>query len=987
MKKQKQKPQFTPLFAALAAIGAAAISASSASAQTYDFTLRANDTDGATTSFNGKNNWNDANGVAATHEPRAEYTYYVGGAFMLRTPQIPEATFLGSQLTIDSGANINWKTKETDGTMTITNLVLRGKIGHGMDHRTGTLKGNYFIPSDANALIEMAGGNPRGFNIEAALSGSGALRFQFNSSDGNWKNLRLLGDNSAFTGPILMARSGGSQEVHRLAITNEVNLGGSPAAFRADQLTVNNITLMFDGDPVTTISDPNRGITITGNATQFEVPADRAAMIYSPITGAGLLKKMGAGMLILDSTNSYTGATTISAGTLAFNSTNGHSAVSVQAAGAIGGTGAVNTAVTFANGASVLLAGNGFGALALNTPSGISLNNAKLSFDLRSTGDGASDRLDIAGALALNGSSVISFVLPPDGLAAGEYELVTYASKTGSGTVALSMNYPNTALETTPSNIVFKVYAGLYSIALESLPAKKIASTTAILPADITTAPSVGGDLRVYFNEGSDGGDTASGWARHADFSPANDTGIYDIPVAGLELGKTYHYRHAYIINGTEIFFASASLSFTTLDENLPNTFRYSPTADNMLMWDNADAWIPDDDGIRELRKLPGQPGDTIQALDNRSYKFTLPSATTLGAIRTAGGNNFYLSPTNNAQVTLTFDARSPGATNLLQTDNVQSILLGDWAAATRDNLVIQLNQPLRVTKTGNNENTRILFNAAITGGTAGNPTPITFERTGGSHMLAFLRNPNNTFVGDIHVGSAGTTRSIRLYIGDYIQDMNGNLGSDFRFGFSVADSMFGDPSNRIFLRGSSYINMHNPASTFVFNRTVFGTGQIRAANTDGWTNDQNDDPRALNVGADAVFSPGEGNTTGELAFFANPLNLDPDTTFKIKVSPNSNDKINFNIRANRTANNPATVGELNLAGNVEIIPVLAPNERLNFGDRWEIATCVNTNTIVNGALSSGTKYFRITTEPATAATGYKIFATYLYSGTTIIVR
>ena len=973
-----------PLAAALAAIGAVA---TSASAQTYNYDFRMNGSDASTkSSFNNIENWVTNTGAKAAFAPRAGYTYYIGGTYQLRTPDgAANATFIGDQLIVDDDASIAWKGNKTNGEGTIPNLILRGKIIHAMDAGTGILKGNYNIPSGAIGRIVSNDSDRRTFNLDANFTGSGTLVLDVRNVNGSGgtttgaKEIFVHGDNSAFTGPVIMEGQNGNG---RVTLVNETNLcGASPAVFTPDYLTINGLTAALGN---TRLASPTHGVYLGARNVTLEVGAGETAFFGGAVSGPGTLTKTGAGLLILDSTNSYSGATTISAGALAFNSLNDHSTVAVQAAGAIGGTGEVRT-VTFANNGSVALAGNGYGALSLSQPGGVSLNNAKLSFDLRNSQDGAPDLLDIAGALALSGVNTISFTMPADGLSAGDYEVVKAASISGTlANLAVTKPQPdaNVALQISPSNIVIKVNASLYNIALASLPAKRVASATAILPADITAAPSIGGALRVYFGE-NDGADNPQAWTRNETLSPANDERIYDIPVDGLTLGRTYHYRHAYVIANGEHFFAPASLSFTTVNENIPNTFRYSPTSGStMLVWDNPAAWTPDNNGVREY---PSLPGDAIQSLDNRGYKFTIPFDVSLGSIRAVGGN-LYLSPTNAAHVTLTFDAGSPAATNLFQSDNVQNLFLGDWDAATRANLTVQLAQPLRVAKTGGTES-RHLFNAALTGGTTANPVPIIFDRAnGGGQMVVFLRNPGSDFIGDIHVGAYGAQNPVRIYAGDWLQIMESQLGANFNQGLTISDGMFGHPSNRIFLRAGSKVSLHhNQYTVYEFNREVYGTGQIRSANTDGWMDENNDPPMPLNIGAGAVFSPGEDTATGTLSLFASAVNLDPGTTFKIKVAPNRNDKIDFAIRENKPNTGAPEGGALNLAGNVEIIPALAPNERLRYGDKWEIAACANTNTVVTGKLVTDTQYFRLSAEPD--ATGYKIFANYLYAGTTIIVR
>ena len=984
MKIQKQKSLFTPLFAAIAAIGVAA-SATSATAQNYDFKLVGGDASGSS-SFNSIGNWQTNTGVKAAFAPSAGYVYLVeGNSNQLRSPNgSAAATFQGTQLILGEEGNINWK-GANNGSITITNLVFRGgRIAHGQDNMTGTLRGGYDIPGGETGIIRINDNNPRTFNLEAAFTGAGTLWLDVRNIGGSGENkINVSGDNSAFTGPVIMEGQNGGGKI---VIADEINIGAAPAEFTPDHVTLNGMTLALGNAQLVA---PTRGLLIGSRNATLEVGAGESAFIGGAISGAGTLTKTGAGLLILDSTNSYSGATTISAGTLAFNSTNDHSAVAVQAAGAIGGTGAVNTAVTFANGASIALAGNGFGALALNSPSGVSLNNAKLSFDLRSPTDGASDSLEIAGALTLSGSSTIAFAMPPDGLASGDYELVTFASKAGAGSIALNMNYPNTQLLVTSSNIVFKVNSGLYNVALESLPAEKPGATSIVLPAAVTEVPSIGGALRVYYGE-TDGVETPSAWTGgYVDYGAANEAGTYKIYVDGFELGKTYHYRHAYVVNGTDIFFAPASLSFQPIDDDVPTEFAWLDSVFPVIWSDSK--WLNMSGYAREM---PGFPGDTLNTQTLPRYNnaiYTLTNDLTVGHIRAGFNTNddegylrFY-SAAEDGPATLTLDPGATSPTSDVLMQRLRRIDFGEANAARHDNLRLHLAAPFNFRKYNTGSST-LFFHAPISGGDAASPTHLYLNLDGNEWVgLRVLFSNTNSFVGDIYAGTKNN-KSITINLGFTEEGVAFNCTAD--------DRMLGDPQNRVILRNNSRMIFHNTAG-FAFTRHLLGTGNLRCCNFNRWYVGGDDWPTALTFTDTTLLSPGEDDAFGSLSFWASAVNFSPDTAIKIKVSPAGSDKLVFEARGNSTnngsANNNAigvTPGTVNLNNaRVELIPVLAPNERLNFGDRWEIASCANTNTIVNGALTSGTQYFRLSAEPATATTGYKIFATYLYSGTMLIVR
>ena len=100
-------------------------------------------------------------------------------------------------------------------------------------------------------------------------------------------------------------------------------------------------------------------VTLGGTAThQWNVGANRTFTVSGNIGGPQGLTKTGAGILLLNGTNTYAGATTVSAGTL-------------------GGTGSITSAVTVAAGATIT-AGDSPAATTLTLGNGLTLNGRYL---------------------------------------------------------------------------------------------------------------------------------------------------------------------------------------------------------------------------------------------------------------------------------------------------------------------------------------------------------------------------------------------------------------------------------------------------------------------------------------------------------------------------------------------------------------------------------------------------------------------------------
>lgn len=171
-----------------------------------------------------------------------------------------------------------------------------------------------------------------------------------------------------------------------------------------------------------------------------------------PITGAGQVVQLGAGATTLaaGTTNTYTGATTVSGGALYVNSTNsGTGAVAVNA-GTLGGTGSLAGAVTVASGAhyapGLATAGATVGTL---TTGALTLQPGSITdFQLGSTSTSACNDLGVVnGNVVLNGtlnvtltSGIAGCATPTFGV--GSYTLFTYTGPTAPTTTFSPINLP-----------------------------------------------------------------------------------------------------------------------------------------------------------------------------------------------------------------------------------------------------------------------------------------------------------------------------------------------------------------------------------------------------------------------------------------------------------------------------------------------------------------------------------------------------------------
>ncbi|MSR71897.1 MAG: PEP-CTERM sorting domain-containing protein [Opitutales bacterium] len=225
--------------------------------------------------------------------------------------------------------------------------------------------------SIVNGTIKIASADALGSSASAVTVASGATLDLNGQSVTNTNSLTLSGTGVASAGGAL------------------VNTSGNAATY-AGLLTLGAATTINASSG--SISLTNAG-TITGSGFALTVDGASDTSIASVIgTGTGGITKTGNGTLTLSGTNTYTGATTVSAGKLKLGS-----------AGALGSSGATYSAATVASGAT----------LDLNGQSVTNTNSLTLSGTGAASAGGAlvntsTNAASIAGQISLNGATTIN---------------------------------------------------------------------------------------------------------------------------------------------------------------------------------------------------------------------------------------------------------------------------------------------------------------------------------------------------------------------------------------------------------------------------------------------------------------------------------------------------------------------------------------------------------------------------------------------------
>ena len=292
------------------------------------------------------------------------------------------------------------------------------------------------IAIGTNGATIALGSGAGNLSLSGAISGSGNLTVA--PAGGPLNSIYLSFSSNTLTGTITIANSSGNnQTVTRIG---SANAGSATAAWVIGGAQDRGTSLEFGTGTISFGSLSGSGLIVGGSGTQtMSVGALGGSTTFSGKIQNGIaLTKIGAGMLTLSGTNSYTGPTAINAGALNITGAlSGASAVTVNNGGTLAGTGSVAGATTVAGGGAISPGNGGAGAAGTLTLSGgLALGNgAVLSLDL--AGTTTSDKIAVSGTFSATGTTTISLAALGGFAGSGTYPLITGASGIGAGNFAV----------------------------------------------------------------------------------------------------------------------------------------------------------------------------------------------------------------------------------------------------------------------------------------------------------------------------------------------------------------------------------------------------------------------------------------------------------------------------------------------------------------------------------------------------------------------
>ena len=288
-------------------------------------------------------------------------------------------------------------------TRTLTVRSISGTGSRGVTFGSSALTGTVTLTGSSNYTgdtridsstlgITGTGAVPAGGNL--VFQGSGTATFDVN---GTTQTVAGLNDSvlagairsTAANGKLIVGDSNdstfrGVMSTANLALekvgTGKLTLNGSNTYSGATTLTAGTLalgsanaigssgTISFGGGTLqssasNTADYSARFSNAAGQQVKIDTNGQNVILAANLTSSGGSFTKLGAGILTLSGSNSYSGGTTVSAGTLLVNGSLTNSAVTVGTGGTLGGSGTLGALVTVQSG-GVLSPGNSPGALA-----------------------------------------------------------------------------------------------------------------------------------------------------------------------------------------------------------------------------------------------------------------------------------------------------------------------------------------------------------------------------------------------------------------------------------------------------------------------------------------------------------------------------------------------------------------------------------------------------------------------------------------------
>ncbi len=380
------------------------------------------------------------------------------------------ASSFGAPTSVESGTITNGSRLSYTGGTTATDRPIVVTAGFNWDISNGgttlTLNGGM---KSANAGPLFRGGGTFVVNGVLDIGSGGISRTDGGTVYLNCPTNPFTGNIQSSAGTISVTNIADSGVACTLGKGNTITLGqnvwyttgklqftGTSGGFcnRAIRVETSTNTLVYGGILENTVA----GQTLLLSGPVSPGPSSSARNPRLQLAGAGngelsgvisgsiiIDKYSGSGIWTLSGANTYTGSTAVSAGTLLINgSTHANSAVTVAAGGTLGGTGTVYGAVSIAAGGTLAPGANGVGTLNLANAgtAALTLNGNTITTDVSAVA-GICDTIAIAGTLVLNGVNTFALAFPAGTPPEGTYTLMTYAARSGGGTLALHTPNPN----------------------------------------------------------------------------------------------------------------------------------------------------------------------------------------------------------------------------------------------------------------------------------------------------------------------------------------------------------------------------------------------------------------------------------------------------------------------------------------------------------------------------------------------------------------
>jgi fibronectin-binding autotransporter adhesin len=305
---------------------------------------------------------------------------------------------------LSSGAlNVTGGTLELGNSVNLDNAVTLGAGGVLLpaSGKTATLSGNLALTSDATFNL----------GVNTNLTISGVVSGDYGITKSGSASLHLTGNNT-YTGATVinagLVTAGTNTALGATESGTTVNSGGTLSFANgvsiAENLTIAGTGSLSNGALVMRSSGTatlTGAVTLSGDAT-VKASSSAYTLVLAGVISDGnngyTLTKDGTGTVTLSGTNTYTGATNVSAGTLLVTGAlNGTSSVTVSSGATLGASGNGNTGTIFAANSSNTVTVQSGGTLSPGLTSSVGLMTINGNLDLQS---GSTLRVDIAGTTA-----------------------------------------------------------------------------------------------------------------------------------------------------------------------------------------------------------------------------------------------------------------------------------------------------------------------------------------------------------------------------------------------------------------------------------------------------------------------------------------------------------------------------------------------------------------------------------------------------------